>query len=188
MLQTVMKDSQLPDIWTEHTRKGALVQAMVDSAPKYAVFLSTLSSFCRMARTFSLKEFSQAYSFSTLMPFRISFMSLIRESLCCICSTWETGKGVQRRGVQRRGQGDDLYLSINRLETNWTHKESRPRWLLWSANPMNNVKLSTYAWIKLCQNISEFKCKQNTMIQPCTLFSTKGKAAVWVQNHISNPF
>lgn len=42
------------------TRKGALVQAMVDSAPRYAVLRRTLSSFCRMSRTFCLKESSQA--------------------------------------------------------------------------------------------------------------------------------
>lgn len=50
---------------------------------------SSRSSLCRMRSTSCKKLGSQAYSFSTLMPPRISLISLMRESLSFICSTCE---------------------------------------------------------------------------------------------------
>lgn len=49
---------------------------------------------------------SQAYNFSTLMPPRISLISLMRESLNFICSTYEAcGKGTPRALAQTSTHG-----------------------------------------------------------------------------------
>lgn len=84
----------------QFTRNGALIHTKVDTELRYADFFKTRSSFFRISNTFSENEGSQAYSFSTFMPLRISFINLMRESLYCICSTWVISKH-RRQSVTR---------------------------------------------------------------------------------------
>ncbi|TNN39429.1 hypothetical protein EYF80_050408 [Liparis tanakae] len=56
----------------------------------FQMILMTRSSLSRIFDTLSLKASSQAYSFSTLMPFSISFISLMRLSLLFIWATCST--------------------------------------------------------------------------------------------------